>query len=191
MSEAVSIHYSSKEADALLRSLLYKTERPRSLILEVGNALKELFAEHFSKLNASRNSSGRNFYARFGRHSNMQVNASDRTGTLLIGDERGMLRHKISGGRVLPSKRYLAIPLTSEAKLAGTPSAKTIPDTFVRTVGNRKFISRKTGPGRVENLWVLLRSVTHKPHPEVMPSQDAYAQSVQKACEDFAAGLEA
>lgn len=190
MSTAVSIQYSSREADALLRSLLSKIERPRTLILGVGNALKERFKAHFSALNASRNSSGRNFYAQFGRSSNLQVKANEKEGTLFIGDERGMLRHKITGGRVLPSKRYLAIPLTSEAKLAGTPGAKTIPDTFVRTVGTRKFISRKTGVGRVENLWVLLRSVTHKPHPEAMPSQKDYARTVQEACEEFAADLE-
>lgn len=91
------------------------------------------------------------------------------------------LAHLIRGGTVRPTapRKALAIPLTAEARAAGNPSNKRIPDVF-HPKGTR-ILARKRADGALEALWALCAQVTHRAHPEYAPDMAAAADSVKAA----------
>ncbi len=91
------------------------------------------------------------------------------------------LAHLIRGGTVRPTppRKALAIPLTEEARAAGNPGNKRIPDVF-RPKGTR-ILARKGPDGALQALWALASQVTHRAHPEYEPGAAALSGGVKAA----------
>lgn len=188
----VSVNVSS--ASGAVRKL---GERVRALFAgammnTILGAAADASREHFTRLNAQRNRYGSNFYARWATASAYLPRVSDggKSGTLVIKDEHGALRHKIAGGELrATAAKYLTIPISERAKFASArDEVGAIPGMFARRAGGKLFLSTEDG-GRLENHFVLKRSVVHSPRPEVMPPRDRLAEAAQKACEAFAEEL--
>lgn len=163
-----------------------------SLMLAAIEAAAEEARAHFDALNAERNRYGSNFYARWVTSSAYLARASGggESGSLVIKDEHGALRHKIRGGELRARvAKYLTIPLSERAKYASARDEDgAIPGMFVRRAGGKLFLSTLSG-GKIENHFVLKRAVTHRPRPEVMPPRGRLAEAAQKACDAFAKEL--
>ena len=163
-----------------------------ALILSAAEAAAEVARAHFVGLNSERNRYGSNFYSRWATSSAYlsRVSEGGKSGTLTIKDEHGALRHKIRGGELRARvAKYLTIPISERAKFASARDEDgAIPGMFVRRAGGKLFLSTEDG-GRIENHFVLKRSVMHSPRPEVVPPRDRLAKAAQKACEAFAEEL--
>lgn len=164
--------------------------RPGVLMNTLLGAAAEAAKKHFSALNDERNAHGSNFYGRWARDAAFVWSVSDdkSSGALEIKDRDGALRHKITGGTVKPRRtRYLLIPVSETAKRnSATATDAKIPGLFfARGRREKPLLATREGAKLVVH-YVLLKSVTHRPRPEVMPPEKAFAAAVQEACEGFA-----
>lgn len=102
----------------------------------------------------------------------------------LGGYPAAILLHKLHGGPVNANPgKALAIPLTPQARQAGSPSRGKTPELFIfksiRT--NKAFLARRwRGRGaskkKLELWYILLKSVTHRAFPDSMPSRKTILQ---------------
>ena len=172
----------------LLSSLKRKTARPRRLMRLVVGEVAKLARDNFRRLNSSRSKYGHKFYITEGeKKTTSDVEKDGLSGVVKI-DSVQML-HKLKGGTVYPKNKFLAIPVTEWAK-----SQKQTPGDIygidLYNFGKRPFLAREGKDGQPKEGgpdWILLRSVTHKPHPEVLPSRqdiDAVVRHATRLYED-------
>lgn len=178
---------------------LHETRRqvaaPKGLMSAILGAAQRVCQDHFLLLNQARNRYGSNFYAQYAENDRYLPTVTDNGthGTLSIVDESGALRHKISGGNITPKRaKALAIPVSEIARRTRvSPAHGTIPGLFI--------VKSKTGKGaflatnennRLVVHYLLRKSVTHRPRPEVMPSEQDLATAAQSACRTFFLSLQ-
>lgn len=188
-----------------LKSIVSTAKRPRALMQAGAKVTQKEVSDHLRKLQARGNKKGwppQKFFA--GKPTSVEKNVgvsqiTDQGFTVTIADPRFV--HRITGGTVTAKRtKNLAIPLTAEAYAkSGKGSIKeSMPGLFVvkfkRGLYLVREVSEKTRNGatgkrmfgpikriRVIPLFKLVRSVTHKPHPEELPDTAKLAESARTA----------
>lgn len=173
----------------LLRTLKSKCAKPRRLMSLVVGEVAKLARDNFRRLDASRSKYGHKFYITEGEKKTTSEAAKDGlSGTVKVSSY--MMLHKLKGGVVKPRKKFLAIPVSEWAKAQNkTPGDIYGIDLFISRKG-APFLARegKDGTPLRGADWILLRSVTHKPHPEVFPDKrdvNAVVRHATRLYEDY------
>lgn len=161
----------------------------RPLMAEMGKRMEVELREHFAKLGRKPNKMGwpkREFWNRSVRRNTHLTNFTSTTATVTI--DSAEFIHRIQGGTIRPKRgKTLAIPANAAAYRAGSPgNADGVQlDYLPLHQGNlvgaliRRFetivkkLKTKTKTKYIGgDVWYwLVRSVTHKPHPEELPDQ--------------------
>ncbi len=182
---------------SLVEALLARTKkkvRPDILMSVVLEKAKRVVHDNFQALNVLRNRYGSNFYGKWAIGSAVTpvvLNGGNK-GRLELLDENGALRHKIYGGKLTTRRaKFLTIPVSEQAKLRSAHSDDTPIEGlfFARGKNGRGLFLATESNGNLVVHYLLKKSVTHKPHPEVMPSTAQFAHAVQSACEELAGGI--
>ena len=196
MSTAPVITINTGFAEAILARTKKKVRSGILMNAVLGKA-KRVVHEHFRDLNALRNRYGSNFYGKWTVDSAVKplvLNGGSK-GKLELIDENGALRHKIFGGAVTPKRvKFLTIPVSEQAKHQSARGSNAahgeIPGLFLaRGKNGRGLFLAAEENGNLVVHYLLRKTVTHKPHPEVLPSAAQFAHAVQSACEEFAGGV--
>jgi hypothetical protein len=150
-------------------------QEPRSLNAAMGKRVEIELRGHFRRRNAEPNKRGwpkKNFWNRIAK-STALTEATDRDATVTISDPAfGM---KLRGGVIKAKRaRNLAIPLTAEASVAGSPGEGGIEGLFaIKPEGARAaFLARQTGT-TLEFLYLLVPKVNMPRDPEALPPDGA------------------
>ncbi|MBQ8723953.1 MAG: hypothetical protein IJY80_06685 [Opitutales bacterium] len=185
---------------SLVEALLARTKKkvcPGILMSVVLEKAKRVVHDNFQNLNVLRNRYGSNFYGKWADDSAVTpvvLNGGSK-GKLELIDEKGALRHKIYSGAVTPKRaKFLTIPISEQAKHQSARGSNAahgeIPGLFLaRGKNGRGLFLATENNGNLVVHYLLKKSVTHKPHPEVMPSTAEFAHAVQSACDEFAGGV--
>ncbi len=178
-----------------LRRLLAAAKRPKPIWMAGGKTLQVEIVKHLKMLQARGNAKGwpaQRFFS--GKADSVAKNVGRPDGqenrvSVTIADPRFV--HRITGGKVVPKRgKYLAIPLTAEAYAAGGKGSikSSMPGLFVVKSPNGLFLVREesSGKGKAKTssltpLFKLLRSVTHRPHPEELPDVEKIRPLVDAA----------
>ncbi|MEI6034522.1 MAG: hypothetical protein WCS65_09610 [Verrucomicrobiae bacterium] len=147
--------------------------RPRLLLQACGRRVAKDLKAGFRDRDKEPNSHGwwkSHWWNREVAQKTAYQGATDTEATVSIASKQ--FRHFLLGGRVV-GHPYLAIPLTEQAKRKGSPGEWT-----KKGDGQLTFLRSKTGAcylfpgeGKSHNAsYLLVRSVTHKPHPDAIPT---------------------
>lgn len=167
-----TVKFDSRIGSWLLASFKRKIEKPRRLMSLVVGEVAKLTRDNFRRLDASRSKYGHRFYIAEGEKKTTAKASNDGLfGAIKI--DSVLMAHKLKGGIVRPRKKFLAIPVSVWAK----SQSQTPGDIFgieLYNFGKSPFLAREGKDGRpVDGAdWILVRSVTHKPHPEVLPAKN-------------------
>lgn len=173
----------------LLASLKRKTAKPRRLMSYALGEVAKLVRDNFRRLDSSRSKYGHKFYITEGeKKTTSKAEKDGLSGVVKI--DSVQMAHKLRGGTVYPKNKFLAIPVTEWAK-----SQKQTPgDIFgieLYNFGKRPFLAREGKDGQPMEGgpdWILVRSVTHRPRPETLPSKqdiDAVVRHAARLYEDY------
>lgn len=171
-----------------LQRKIKAAQRPITIYQAGAKSLQREIVKHMRTLQARGNEMGwpsQGFFAG-GKNSvekNVGISKLTEKGAIItIADPRFV--HRITGGRVTPKRRkFLAIPLTAAAyALSGQGSIRqSAPG--LKVVGRRKLYLAVEKGDRIELWFALVKSVTHRPHPEEAPSEAALATAAGAAME--------
>lgn len=178
-----------------LARILGIVKRPRALYGAGAKAVQVQISEHLRRLEARGNKMGwpsQKFFA--GKSTSVEKNVGisaldDTRAVVTIADPRFV--HRIEGGTVTAKRRKnLAIPLTAEAYAKSNQGSikESMPGlVLIKTPKGLLLVTSKTS-GRGKNktvkiiaMFKLVRSVTHRPHPEEMPPLDQLATAARNA----------
>ena len=169
-----------------LQKKIKALSRPRSVYEAGAKAVQKGISAHLKKLQASGNEMGwpsQGFFA--GSKNSVEKNVgisklTDQGAIITIADPRFV--HRITGGTVRPKRRkFLAIPLTAAAyALAGQGSIRTSAP-GLKVFGKRKLYLAVEKGDRIELWFALVKSVTHRPHPEDAPDEAVLAATAGSA----------
>lgn len=193
MSLSVKIDANTDLIRRKLDDVVARVQPGRDLHRALADGGREVVREHFRTLSLKRNSSGgaggrKAFYA-IARDSTRSV-ASEREAKVEVTGPRG-IRLRLLGGitRPGPGKKFLAIPLVD--RLKGVRAGEVYEE-----LGLRPIINRRTGKGilysgrdfprvrkgeRVTALYALVKKVTHRADPSVMPAEKQVLAGAIKA----------
>lgn len=174
----------------LLNHLKNSWIKPKRVVkLAVGEVAK-LVKDNFKRLNAERSKHGHNFYKTEGVDKTT-TSVSDDGATGIVKISSVQMAHKLKGGTVKPRRKFLAIPVSEWAKW----QKKTPGDIYGIDLFNfgkgAPFLARTGKDGQPLHHradWILVRSVTHRPHPEVIPPRrdiDAVVRTATRLYEDY------
>ena len=170
---------------AVVARLQDQLAHPRPLHEAAAAAVCNTVQRHFLGRNSEPNKHGwpsKNFWSKEGFQKTAVAEVSDAGAT--VGIASPAIAHKRTGGTVTPKRgKYLAIPITAAAYLAGSPREGGMPDLFpITSRSGFSFLARREGKfGSMAPQYLLLRSVTHKPDPRTLPETSAMEQSAGKA----------
>lgn len=171
MSEAVTVR---DFATPMLDRVRRQVDRPRLLLQACGRRVENILHGHFLKRNAEPNRQGwakSNWWAREVKGNTSLTSATDTEAVVSIASLQFL--HRLLGGKV-QGHPYLALPLTEEAKIKGSPREWSSPGD-----GQLQFIRSKLGscylfPDEGQShgaSYLLVRSVTQKADPDALPEQ--------------------
>lgn len=165
-----------KKLDGIARRL-----RSNRMMEAAGAALHTALADFYE-------GKGSTFWARFSPNSaeGFRISTTPNRATASIRGYTGaILSHKIHGGTVRPKDAgALAIPLTREARRAGSPRDGRTPELFIYKAKSGHAFLAEPGPrgGRSRRrlkLWyILLKAVTHRADPQAKPTSDYIKRAV-------------
>jgi len=149
----------------------------------VGRAAANHLKRHFIALNKSRNRHNSNFYA----------DAAEATGHTATpeGAEVYVARLGIAqryyGGTLRPTggRKAIAIPLRDEAR-GKSPgiNADELPPLFIlRSRKGKAFLAHRAPGGALRLFYILVKSVTQRPDPTVLPEPEAFARVALRAAD--------
>lgn len=185
MSEAVTVR---DLATPELQRMRRQVERPRLLMQACGRRVENMLHRHFLKRNAEPNKQGwakSNWWNREVNHNTSMTSATDTEAVVSVASRQ--FAHRLLGGKIT-GHPYLALPLTEQAKLKGSPGEWTS-----KGDGQLTFIRSKLGacylfPGEGQShdaSYLLVRSVTHKADPDALPRQGDLEAGVVDEAEKF------
>lgn len=180
-----------------LKRILGEVKRPRALYQAGAKTVQVEISQHLKRLQARGNKKGwpsQKFFA--GKATSVERNVgiasvTDKGAVITIADPRFV--HRITGGPVTAKRgKMLAIPLTAEAyAVSGKGSIKeSMPGLKVVKLPRGVYLVREQATKvkgskikslRVIPLFKLVRSVTHKPHPEEMPDEKVLSAKARDA----------
>jgi hypothetical protein len=167
--------------------MIENLRNPRLLLQEVGKAVANHLKDHFQARNAEGNRRGwarSNFWNTI-RDATAYTGATDTKATVTIASVEFL--HKLRGGTIRPGsgRRYLAIPLTSDAKAAGSPREWDNPGELVAIrLPRGLYLFRKQGD-RMRAYYKLVKSVTHRPDPKALPPTAELQATVDQAVRNY------
>jgi hypothetical protein len=165
---------------------------------EIGRAVVQLVQQHFLRLNASRaNALGgprSNFYAQAAQGARYEV----LTDGVLVSVGQAGIRQRLEGGEIVPRNvKYLTIPAIAEAygkrarefpnlvilwrRIAG----QTRPVALVEPEATQPARGVKTDSVGGKIFFWLVKSVTQKPDPTVLPSEREMTDVALAASRDY------
>jgi len=177
----------------------------RAIVAACGKRLEIELRAHFAALDKKPNSMGwpkRHFWNRQVRSQIALSQITSTTATVTISSPA--LVHRIQGGTIRPKRgKTLAIPANAEAYKMGSPREANVDqlDYIPLHQGNlvgaliRRFqsIIKRTKNGSTgkmiggDVMYWLVRSVTTKPHPEDLPSDEKLSGAVMETARDVVA----
>ena len=185
---------------SLVEALLARTKkkvRPGILMSVVLEKAKRVVHDNFQNLNVLRNRYGSNFYGKWADDSAVTpvvLNGGSKGKLELIDEKRSVAPQDLRRIRYAEARKIFD---DSDFR-AGKISKRTrkqcahgeIPGLFLaRGKNGRGLFLATEANGNLVVHYLLKKSVTHKPHPEVMPSTAEFAHAVQAACDEFAGGV--
>lgn len=185
--KSISIKLDAKGARSTLRTATLRAGKPRILMTWATGDVAKAFRENFQNLDKSRSRYGHAFYVKEGANKTTSKVSTDGTsGEVTVASY--LMAHKYFGGTVRPKRKFLAIPVSGWAK-SQKRNPGDIPGLDVFVMGNgRAYLARTGADGRRKEGadWLLVRSVTHKPHPEVIPASSVLSAAIVGACAKYA-----
>lgn len=168
-----------------LQRMMRQARNPRPILEAGAKVLQVEIVKHLRAMEARGNARGwpsQKFFAGGPNSVDKRVGLSsitDRDAVISISDPRFF--HHVTGGTVRPKRaKALAIPLTAEAaRLGGRGTLREAAPglQFIKTKQGA-FLARVLGAS-ITYLFILLKSVTHRPHPEVLPDLNAIGPRVR------------
>ncbi len=174
-------------ADFLLFSANVKNalNNKKLLFKSIVNELVSAFRENFQELNSRRSKYGHNFYTREGANKTIGEVSAD-GGKVIVASYQ--MAHKLTGGRVYAKNvRNLSIPISEEARSKGlSPSLWKSPRLFLlKAKSGKVFLAANGSKGAPPVIhFLLLKSVFHQPHVEVLPSDDRLQAALDKGVQN-------
>lgn len=182
MSRLVSARVDFSGAEALLGRVSGGFVR-RAMSLIVGEAA-QLVRRNFMRLN-SRRSPQSNFYRREGEaKTGSEVSPDGSRGAVTVASYQ--MAHKLTGGTVRPVRaKSIAVPITDWAKAVSREQSSRLSQRadlqYVRSRRGKPMLWRIVDGEATEPAFVLLKSVKHKPHPDVLPGSAELTAAAEKA----------
>lgn len=165
-----------------------RVQSPLSVYQAGAKAVQREIVRHLRKLQGRGNQMGwpsKGFFA--GAKDSVEKNVgiskiTDKGAIITIADPRFV--HRLTGGRVTPKRRkFLAIPLTAAAyALDGSGSLRESAPAL-QVVGKRKLYLAVVKGDRIDLWFALVKSVTHRPHPEEAPVESEVQNAAGSAME--------
>lgn len=181
----INVKVSLGGAKKALSAAHERAKKPKLLMKwAVGNVAKA-FRENFLKLNEPpRSKYGHNFYRREGEEkTTAEVGSDGQTGAVVVASPQ--MAHKLKGGVVRAKRgKALAIPVSEWAKRQQR-NPRAVPGLDLFLLNGRAYLGARGDGGRLDVHYLLVRSVTHKPHPEVIPGESVLTAAVAKACRQY------
>ena len=170
MPELVQIKIDDR-AGALLRKIADRAAaRAPALMADLGKALERDLRDHFRTLEGRGNEKGwpsKHFFIREGADKTAMTEYS--AAHAVVGIASAAMAHRLRGGTVRPKRgKHLAIPLTEEAYKKGSPREWDDRTALFRPKGTH-ILARKLDGDRLEAMYALVESVTHRARPETLP----------------------
>lgn len=168
-----------------LRRIARIVARPRLLLQACGKRVEGVLHKHFLRRDAEGNAKGwvrSHFWNREVKRSTAYQGATDSEATVSIASRQ--FAQRLYGGTIrAKGGRFLALPLTNQAKAKGSPGEWT-----AKGDGKLEFFKSKSGgrflfPGKGQShraSYVLVKSVTQKPDPRALPRRT----DIQTAIDD-------
>ncbi len=170
MSELVQVKIEDRASDLIRRIADRAAARAPALFADLGKALERDLRDHFRALEGRGNEKGwpsKHFFIREGADRTALTSYS--AGGAVVGIASAAMAHRLRGGTVRPKRgRRLAIPLNEEAYKKGSPR-EWDDRTALFHPGGTRILARKLDGGRLEAMYALVASVTHRPRPETLP----------------------
>lgn len=187
-----SIVIDAGDAISRLKRTEPKSMERRALALAAGRAANRVRAR-FGKLNSER-SPRSNFYDTEGaRKVTSSVDPDGESARVEIASLQ--MLHKLVGGTVRPKNASaIAVPLTEWARGVSREKSGTLRsrrDLFAaKSRSGKLMLWRVSGlGGDPEPEFVLLRHVTHRPHPEIIPPEKEFEKDLESAAKTCAKRL--
>jgi hypothetical protein len=159
-----------------LRRIAAELERPVLLMQAAGRRVEKDLKAHFRSRNDEGNEQGwvrSHWWNREVAKATAYQGATNTDATVSIASRQFL--HKLRGGTVRAANgKFLALPMTNEAKAKGSPGEWTSKGDgklqFVRSREGRAYLF--PGEGEAHGAaYILLKSVTHKADPRALPPQ--------------------
>jgi len=165
----------------------------------IGRAVARLVQQHFLRLNRSRanplGGTRTNFYAQAARHTRFQVTSG---GVRLTVDQVG-IRQRLQGGQILPRHAaYLTLPVIAQAygrragdfsqlellwrRIGGQTRAVALVEAAAKSPRARGLATASAG-GKV--FFWLVQSVTQKPDPSVLPTDQEMKDAASAGANEY------
>jgi hypothetical protein len=150
-----------------------------------GKALEVYLRKFYRKKNAEPNKQRwpkSNFFNRQGAQKTALNTVKDGAFTVTVASEA--IAFKYQGGVITPKRgKYLSIPKTPEAKVAGAPGEGGMKDLiFIAKSGkDYAFLATKDSVGRLTFQYLLVKQTFHRPDKSVLPTDRQMTSTVIKA----------
>ena len=155
--------------------------RSNSMMEAAGYSLHNALAQFYE-------GKGSTFWARFSPNAQegFRIHVTPNRATASIGGYTGaILAHKIHGGTVRPKYAgALTLPLSPEARRAGSPRDGRTPELFIFKAKSGHAFLAQPGPrggksrSRLKLWYILLKAVTHRADPDSKPTNEYIKQAV-------------
>jgi len=170
---SVSLQVNGVDATTdILRQVAARVTRPRLLMQACGKRVEKDLKKVFRTRDKEPNSKGwwkSHWWNREVARNTAYQSATDTEAVVSIASKQFL--HHLRGGKV-QGHPYLAIPLTDEAKRKGSPREWTKKGdgqlTFLRSKLGASYLFPGKGQSHTAS-YLLVRSVTHKAHPDSLP----------------------
>jgi hypothetical protein len=185
----VKFRATDRNFTAGVRSLAARVRGGVTIALDAGAAMaKSHLLGHLKRLQARGNAKGwpsRKFFSGGADSVSKRVGLTESTATtrtVSISDPRFV--HRIMGGPVKAKRgKFLTIPLTAKAyRMGGKGSLRqSWPGLlFIKAKQGTKLLAEKKGE-KLTFQFVLKQAVTHRPHPDELPDEQAMQREVGQA----------
>lgn len=184
----ITVRFDDAGVQRGLRELVGLSRRPRQLLQAAARSARGVLVSHFGKRNQVPNALGgrrTHFWAEVAKSTQVSQ-VTDQSATITIGDSR--FPQRLFGGVLRPkAAKALTIPIHAVAhgRTAGEMAMRDGRPLFqVKPAGSRQvFLARTQPDGEVQFLYVLKRSVTQKPDPNALPTNNQMAQAAVSAAD--------
>lgn len=169
-------------ATSMLRAVGNAVGSSKTLFDSIGQAAVAEMKQNFRELNFARSRYGHNFYNKQGTDRTEYVAGGN---FALVRVRSYQMLHKLKGGTVRARNvKMLAIPLSELAKQRGESPSRWDNLFLVKSKRGNLLLMSGKNKSDWQAHFILRRSVTHKPHPEVIPERARLIAAAKRGIED-------